>query len=134
MVKTNIIKKVKDTKERFVDEKGYLSKAVQIKRLAKYANEIDMVLTRYNKKSCDETMMVKGARKSCGETTNRKIHAEDLEKTVAQIAKGLGLNEAIVKIMGKHHDKGHTFWGHGGEWWISNILETMVLETFVTIH
>ena len=30
MVKTNIIKKVKNTKERFIDGKGYLSKAVQI--------------------------------------------------------------------------------------------------------
>lgn len=130
MVKTNIINKVRRTKEKFVDEKGYLSKTIQIKRLAKYANEIDMVLTKYNKKSCDETMMVKGARKSCGETTNRKIHAEDLEKTVAQIAKGLDLNEEVVKIMGKHHDKGHTFWGHGGEWWISNILEDYGIGNF----
>lgn len=130
MVKTDIIKKVKNTKERFIDEKGYLSKAVQIKRLAKYPNEIDMVLTRYNKKSCDETMMVKGARKSCGETTNRKIHAEDAEKSVAQMAKGIGLNIDITKIMMKHHDKGHTFWGHGGEWWISNILEDYGIGNF----
>ncbi len=82
-----------------------------------------MVLTKYNKKSCDETMMVKGLRKSNPETTNRKIHQEDLEKIVAQMAKGLGLNEEIVKIMGKHHDIGHTFLGHSGEWWISNILD-----------
>lgn len=130
MIKTDIMNKVKHTKEKFVDEKGYLSKMIQVKRLAKYANEIDMVLTKYNKKSCNETMMVKGARKSCGETTNRKIHAEDLEKTVAQIAKGLGLNESVVKIMGKHHDIGHTFWGHGGEWWISNILEDYGIGNF----
>lgn len=130
MIKTDILNKVRRTKEKFVDEKGYLSKTIQIKRLAKYANEIDMVLTKYNKKSCNETMMVKGARKSCGETTNRKIHAEDLEKTVAQIAKGLGLNQEVVKIMGKHHDIGHTFWGHGGEWWISNILENYGIGNF----
>lgn len=129
-MKSNIRNRINNTKKKFVDEKGYLSKTIQIKRLAKYANEIDMVLTKYNKKSCDETMMVKGARKSCGETTNRKIHAEDLEKTVAQIAKGLGLDEAVVKIMGKHHDKGHTFWGHGGEWWISNILEDYGIGNF----
>ena len=130
MVKTDIIKKVKNIKGKFIDQKGYLSKAVQIKRLAKYANEIDMVLTRYNKKSCDETMMVKGARKSCGETTNRKTHAEDAEKSVAQMAKGISLNIDITKIMMKHHDKGHTFWGHGGEWWISNILEDYGIGNF----
>lgn len=130
MVKINRINNVKNIKEKFIDKRGYLSKTIQVRRLAKYANEIDMVLTKYNKKSCNETMMVKGARKSCGETTNRKIHAEDLEKTVAQIAKGLGLNEDIVKIMGKHHDIGHTFWGHGGEWWISNILEDYGIGNF----
>lgn len=107
-----------------------MSKEIQVRRLAKYANEIDMVLTKYNKKSCDETMMVKGPRKSCGETTNRKIHTEDLEKTVAQIAKGLGLNIDVVKIMGKHHDIGHTFLGHSGEWWISNVLEDYGLGCF----
>lgn len=130
MIKINRISNVKNIKEKFIDKRGYLSKTIQVRRLAKYANEIDMVLTKYNKKSCNETMMVKGARKSCGETTNRKIHAEDLEKTVAQIAKGLGLNEDIVKIMGKHHDIGHTFWGHGGEWWISNILEDYGIGNF----
>ncbi len=129
-MKTNLRKKVSQAKEKFIDTKGYLSKEIQVRRLAKYANEIDMVLTKYNKKSCDETMMVKGPRKSCGETTNRKIHTEDLEKTVAQIAKGLGLNIDVVKIMGKHHDIGHTFLGHSGEWWISNVLEDYGLGCF----
>lgn len=128
MIKTNI--RINNTKEKFIDTKGYLSKAIQIKRLAKYANEIDMVLTKYSKKSCDETMMVKGPRKSNAQTTNRKIHTEDLEKTVAQIAKGLGLNVEIIKIMGKHHDTGHTFLGHSGEWWISNVLEDYGLGCF----
>ena len=130
MIKTNILNKISSTKEKFIDTKGYLSKMIQVKRLAKYANEIDMVLTKYNKKSCNETMMVKGARKSCGETTNRKIHAEDLEKDVAQMAKGIGLNEEVVKIMGKHHDIGHTYWGHGGEWWITTILDNYGIGCF----
>ena len=129
-MKTNLRRNINQAKEKFVDTKGYLSKMIQIKRLAKYANEIDMVLTKYNKKSCDETMMVKGPRKSNAQTTNRKIHTEDLEKTVAQIAKGLGLNVEIVKIMGKHHDIGHTFLGHSGEWWISNVLEDYGLGCF----
>lgn len=129
-MKTNLRRNINQAKEKFVDTKGYLSKMIQIKRLAKYANEIDMVLTKYNKKSCDETMMVKGPRKSNAQTTNRKIHTEDLEKTVAQIAKGLGLNVEIVKIMGRHHDIGHTFLGHSGEWWISNVLEDYGLGCF----
>lgn len=130
MSNVNIRDSVQKIKIRLTDEKGVFEKAVALKRLEKYANEIDMVLTRYNKKSCNETMMIKGPRKSCEESTNRKIHAEDLEKTVAQLAKGLGLNEQVVKIMGKHHDIGHTFFGHSGEWWISNILEDYGLGNF----
>lgn len=121
---------VKKISKKLIDEKGYFKKQLELKRLEKYANEIDTVLTKYNKKSCDETMMVKGLRKSNPETTNRKIHQEDLEKIVAQIAKGIGLNEEIVKIMGKHHDIGHTFLGHSGEWWISNVLEDYGLGYF----
>lgn len=114
---------IKEKVKKLKDQKGYFKRQIELKRLEKYSNEIDMVLTKYNKKSCNETMMVKGLRKTSEETTNRKIHQEDLEKIVAQMAKGLGLNEEIVKIMGKHHDIGHTFLGHSGEWWISNILE-----------
>ncbi len=114
---------VKSAKQKLKSKTGYFKREIELKRLEKYSNEIDMVLTKYNKKSCNETMMVKGLRKSNEETTNRKIHQEDLEKIVAQMAKGLGLNEEIVKIMGSHHDIGHTFLGHSGEWWISNILE-----------
>ena len=121
--KENIITKLRD-------EQGYLRRKIALQRLAKYTNEIDAVITTYNKKSCDETMMVKGFRKSNPETTNRKTHQEDLEKIVAQIAKGIGLNEDIVKIMGKHHDIGHTFLGHSGEWWISNILEDYGIGNF----
>lgn len=130
MSKTNVIEKMKTLTGKWKSNTHYLQKTIAIKRLKKYANEIDMVLTKYNKKSCNETMMVKGPRKSCQETTNRKIHAEDLEKVVAQMAKGLGLDEDIVKIMGKHHDIGHTFFGHSGEWWISNILEDYGIGCF----
>lgn len=119
-----------EEKKRLVDQDGYFAREIALKRLEKYSNEIDMVLTKYNKKSCDETMMVKGLRKSSPETTNRKIHQEDLEKIVKQIAKKIGLNEQIVGIMGKHHDIGHTFLGHSGEWWISNIQEDMGIGYF----
>ncbi len=124
------LEKTKNIKTKLIDKTGYFKKCLQIKRLAKYANEIDTVLTRFNKKSCNETMMIKGVRKSREESTNRKTHTEDLEKIVAQIAKGIGLNEDIVKLMGKHHDVGHTFSGHSGEWWISNILDDYGLGCF----
>lgn len=116
----NTIQKVKG---RLADKSGNFKRTIDFKRLEKYANEIDMVLTLYNKKSCNETMMVKGLRKFSGETTVRKTHQEDVEKITKEIAKKLGLNEQIVGIMAKHHDIGHTFLGHSGEWWISNIQE-----------
>lgn len=119
--------KIKNTIKEFqgktIDKTKRFKRQIELKRLEKYANEIDMVLTLYNKKSCDETMMVKGLRKSSGETTVRKTHQEDVEKITKEIAKKLGLNEQIVGIMAKHHDIGHTFLGHSGEWWISNIQE-----------
>ena len=119
--------KIKNTIKKFqgkaIDKTKRFKRQIELKRLEKYANEIDMVLTVYNKKSCDETMMVKGLRRSSGETTVRKTHQEDVEKITKEIAKKLGLNEQIVGIMAKHHDIGHTFLGHSGEWWISNIQE-----------
>ena len=112
-----------DFKGKLTDKTKRFKRQIELKRLEKYANEIDMVLTLYNKKSCDETMMIKGLRRSSGETTVRKTHQEDVEKITKEIAKKLGLNEQIVGIMAKHHDIGHTFLGHSGEWWISNIQE-----------
>lgn len=114
---------IKEFQGRTIDKTKKFQRQLELKRLEKYANEIDMVLTLYNKKSCDETMMIKGLRKSSGETTVRKTHQEDVEKITKEIAKKLGLNEQIVGIMAKHHDIGHTFLGHSGEWWISNIQE-----------
>lgn len=67
--------------------------------------------------------MIKGSRKFDENTTNRKTHQEDVEGIVAIIAKKKGISEKIVGIMAKNHDIGHTFMGHSGEWWISNVLE-----------
>ena len=114
---------IRKTTGRLFDKTRAFKRTIDLKRLEKYANEIDMVLTLYNKKSCNETMMVKGLRKFSGETTVRKTHQEDVEKITKEIAKKLGLNEQIVGIMAKQHDIGHTFLGHSGEWWISNIQE-----------
>lgn len=114
---------IKEKKGRFKDLSGYLQKVIQLKRLEKYVPLIDMVLTEYDKKSCDETMMIKSYRKSSPETTNRKTHMENQACLAVEAARKLGLNEKIVSVMAKHHDIGHTFLGHSGEWWISNIKE-----------
>lgn len=101
--------------------------------LEEYSSEISSVLNDYNRKSCEETMMVKGLRKSCQETTNRKTHQENLANIATRIAKGInrkenqnkqiGLNYEMIEMMAQNHDIGHTFLGHSGEWWISNIKE-----------
>lgn len=114
--------------EQYAEE---IEKALQ--ELGEYSSEISSVVTDYNRKSCEETMMVKGLRKSCQETTNRKTHQENLANIAARIAKGInrkqnqnkevGINCEIVDIMARNHDIGHTFLGHSGEWWLSNIKE-----------
>lgn len=112
------------------DEIGYFNKAVQMKRLEKYAEIIESVLAQYDRKSQDKTMMVKGSRKDKEDTTNRRTHQDDVAGIVSIIAKKKGLNEKLVAIIGRHHDIGHTFMGHSGEWWISNVLEDYGLGCF----
>lgn len=114
---------IKESGHRFKDLNGYFKRMIQLKRLEKYVPVIDMVLTEYDRKSCDETMMIKSYRKSFQETTNRKTHMENQACLAVEIARKLGLNEKVVSVMAKHHDIGHTFLGHSGEWWISNIKE-----------
>ena len=91
--------------------------------LEEYANEIDSSIIPYNKKSSEETMMIKGLRKSSQETTNRKIHMENVEGIAVEIAKKLGLHTGVTRIIARNHDLGHTFLGHSGEWWLSNVKE-----------
>lgn len=115
--------KIKKLTGNLFDKTRGFKRAIDLKRLENYANEIDMVLTLYDRKSHDETMMVKGFRKTSGETIVRKTHAEDVAKIARQMAEKLGMNGQIAELMGRHHDLGHTFLGHSGEWWISNIQE-----------
>ncbi len=119
----NISTYIKEKKNVFTDKTGYLKRVLQLKRLEKYIPIINTVITQYDKKSCDETMMIKSYRKSCQETTNRKTHMENQACLAVEIAKKLKLNEKVVSVMASHHDIGHTFLGHSGEWWISNIKE-----------
>lgn len=109
----------------------YMQKQESMKRLNKYASVINLCLTDYNRKSTDETMMIKSFRKSDIESTNRKTHSENLENIAAFMAEGIGLNVPVVKLMAKHHDIGHTFLGHSGEWWLSEIKKNLGLGCYV---
>ena len=59
-------------------ENNNKQKQESMQRLSKYANVINLVLTDYNRKSADETMMIKSFRKSDLESTNRKTHPDKL--------------------------------------------------------
>lgn len=87
------------------DQRRFLNRrsqsTVQVKRLdnyadilmdvlEQYAEEIDASIVPYNKKSTEETMMIKGLRKSSQEATNRKTHMENVEGIAVEIAKRLG--------------------------------------------
>lgn len=112
-------------------ENLYLQKQKSMKRLGKYASVINLCLTDYNRKSADETMMIKSFRKSDIESTNRKTHSENLENIATLMAEGIGLNVPVVRLMAKHHDIGHTFLGHSGEWWLSEIKKNWGLGYYV---
>lgn len=108
-----------------------LKKQESIKELEEYYPEIEATMDGYNRKSCEETMMVKGYRKSDQNTTNRKTHSENLANIAVRISRRIGLNENIVRVMAKYHDIGHTFLGHSGEWWLSNIKEDYGMGYYV---
>lgn len=122
----------KDKNERYTNESS--QSTVQSKRLDnyseellavldEYANEIDSTILAYNRKACEQTMMVSAARRYSQETTTRKTHMENVEGIAVEIAKKLGLNQGATRIIARNHDIGHTFYGHAGERWISNIKE-----------
>lgn len=126
------ILKVRINKPSYINNRS--KSAVQAKRLDNYsdllldiledyAEEIDSSIVPYNKKSVEETMMIKGLRKSSQETTNRKTHMENVEGIAVEIAKKLGLHIGTTRIIARNHDIGHTFLGHSGEWWLSNVKE-----------
>ena len=66
-----------------------LQKRQALKEIEEYSSEISSVINDYNRKSCEETMMIKGFRKSNQETTNRKTHQENLAVIASRIAKGI---------------------------------------------
>lgn len=109
-----VVGKVRKLNKRRFDNKSSLSTVQKnrlnnyhrevLEALEKYAIEIDSAILAYNKKSCEETMMMKGLRKSNQETTNRKTHMENVEGIATTIAKKLGLCEGVVRVIARNHD------------------------------
>lgn len=96
-----------------------------LKALEEYADEIDSAILPYNRKSTEKTMMVTGIRKSSQETTNRKTHMDNAAGIAVEIAKKLGLCVGATRVIARYHDIGHTFYGHPGERWLSNVKEDL---------
>ena len=93
--------------------------------LEEYSNEIDSAISAYNRKSTEETMMISSVRRSSQETTTRKMHMENMEGIAVEIAKKLGLCVGATRVIARHHDIGHVFFGHAGERWLSDIKEDL---------
>ena len=104
-----------------------LEKALGYSQLGEYEELIYDQITEYNRNAKNKTMMIKGPRKKFNETTQRESHQKNVEYIATKIAGQLGLNTEVIKIMARNHDIGHTFLGHSGEWWISNVKKDLGL-------
>lgn len=88
-----------------------------------YMNLIDRILdeTKVAKRSEDKPMMTPRSQTGIGNSpseahlTTRGMHQKQVGDLSAEIAENLGLNVALARIGGKHHDDGHTNSGHTGE-------------------
>lgn len=114
-------------KKYVVEINDALKKALSYSQLSEYGPLIYEIITKYNTNAVNKTMMVKGPRRKFDETTQRESHQENVEYIASKIAEKLGLNVEIVGIMARNHDVGHTFLGHSGEWWISNVKKDLGL-------
>lgn len=118
--------------KRLRDEVGSLRKRNQLARLEPYADIIDLAFERYNVDDDSRTMMFKLLREPVQGTVTRRKHTENCRDIAMEIADGFDwLNTDIIKIMARHHDIGHTFLGHSGEWWLSSIKDTYGMPNYV---
>lgn len=117
---------------RLRDEIGAVRKRNQLERLEPYANIIDEVFEKYNTDDESRTMMFKLLRNPKEGTVTRRKHTENCKEIAGDIADSFDwLNSDIVRVMARHHDIGHTFLGHSGEWWLSSIKDTYGMPNFV---
>lgn len=118
--------------ERLKDEIGSVRKRNQLKRLEPYASIINEILERYNTDDDKRTMMFKLLRNPVEGTTTRRKHTVNCEEIAGEIADHFDwLSSDITRVMARHHDIGHTFLGHSGEWWLSSIKDTYAMPNFV---
>lgn len=134
-----IVEKQSRTKANYTNHKSLV--IVQSKRienysqyllgaLEKYSEEIGAVILEYNKTSSRKTMALMQNRTSHVRTQNRRIHQDMVEGIAVECAKRLGLNVGLTRIMARNHDVGHTFSGHYGERWITDVKEKYNLGVF----
>lgn len=117
---------------RLKDEIGALRKRNQLARLEPYVDIIDEVFESYNTDDNSRTMMYKLLRSPVQGTVTRRKHTENCREIAGEIADSFDwLNSSIIKVMARHHDIGHTFLGHSGEWWLSSIKDTYGMPNFV---
>lgn len=103
---------------------------VLLETLEKYGAEIEQVIVGYNKSSVDKPMALSSTRNSSRKIQNRKTHQEMVELVAVEIAKKLGLSVGVTRVIAKSHDIGHTFFGHNGEIWISNVKKEYGLGVY----
>ncbi len=95
--------------------------------LTPYLKYMKEILGQYTDRLENVTMMIKILRKSYSQTTNRKIHSAAAAKIGRDMAEKIGINADLTEVMLKIHDNGHTPYGHDGEQWISDALQSMGL-------
>lgn len=118
--------------KRLRDEVGSLRKRNQLARLEPYADIIDLVFERYNTDDDSRTMMFKLLRDPVKGTVTRRKHTENCRDIAVEISEGFDwLSTDIIRVMARHHDIGHTFLGHSGEWWLSSIKDTYGMPNYV---
>lgn len=118
--------------KRLRDEVGALRKRIDLARLEPYADIIDLAFERYNVDDDSRTMMFKLLRDPVKGTVTRRKHTENCRDIAVEIAEGFDwLSTDIIKVMARHHDIGHTFLGHSGEWWLSSIKDTYGMPNYV---
>lgn len=117
--------------DRLRDEIGALRKGIQLKRLEPYAWIIDEVFEKYNTDDNERTMMFKLLRNPVEGTTTRRKHTMNCAEIAGEIADNFDwISSDITRVMARHHDIGHTFLGHSGEWWLSSIKDTYAMPNF----
>ncbi len=125
----NTIKKERLSEVKTSIEKALKAKSEMAELLEAYSKEINESILSHNN-SKNRTMMAKVPRKDDEKSKNRETHQKNVANIAVRITKGINealgytaIHPGIIAIMARNHDIGHTFLGHSGEWWISNIKE-----------